>query len=34
MGCKVIWFLLGLGLAILSATGVLMYWNRYLRHRL
>jgi uncharacterized iron-regulated membrane protein len=32
MGCKVIWFLLGLSLAILSATGVLMYWNRYLRH--
>ena len=32
MGCKVIWFLLGISLAILSATGVLMYWNRYLRH--
>jgi uncharacterized iron-regulated membrane protein len=34
MGFKVIWFLLGLSLAILSATGVLMYWNRFLRHRL
>jgi uncharacterized iron-regulated membrane protein len=29
---KVTWFLLGVSLAILSATGVLMYWNRYLRH--
>jgi len=34
LGVKAIWFLLGLSLAILSATGVMMYWNRYLRHRL
>ena len=33
LGFKVIWFFLGLSLAILSATGILMYWNRYLRHR-
>ncbi len=31
---KVIWFLLGVSLAVLSVTGLLMYWNRYLRHRL
>jgi uncharacterized iron-regulated membrane protein len=29
---KVAWCLLGLSLAVLSLTGVLMYWNRYLRH--
>jgi uncharacterized iron-regulated membrane protein len=34
LGVKIIWLLLGLSLAILSATGVIMYWNRYLRHRL
>jgi uncharacterized iron-regulated membrane protein len=34
LGVKIIWFLLGLSLAILTATGVIMYWNRYLRHRL
>jgi uncharacterized iron-regulated membrane protein len=34
LGFKVIWFLLGLSLAVLTATGVVMYWNRYLRHRL
>jgi hypothetical protein len=34
MWSKVIWFLLELNLAILSATGVLTYWNRYLRHHL
>ncbi len=28
---KILWFLLGLSLAILTATGLLMYWNRYLR---
>jgi len=33
LGFKIVWFLLGLSLAILSATGVIMYWNRYLRHR-
>jgi uncharacterized iron-regulated membrane protein len=31
---KVAWFLLGLSLAVLSLTGVIMYWNRYLRHYL
>jgi uncharacterized iron-regulated membrane protein len=30
---KILWFLLGLSLAVLSVTGLLMYWNRYLRHR-
>lgn len=28
---KILWCLLGLGLAALSITGLLMYWNRYLR---
>jgi uncharacterized iron-regulated membrane protein len=32
MPFKIVWFLLGLSLAILSVTGVIMYWNRYLRH--
>jgi len=31
---KILWFLIGLSLAVLSVTGLLMYWNRYLRHRL
>lgn len=31
---RVVWFLAGLSLAVLSATGLIMYWNRYLRHRL
>ena len=30
---KVLWFLLGVSLAVLSVTGVLMYWNRYLCKR-
>lgn len=30
---KVLWCLFGSSLAILSATGVLMYWNRYLSKR-
>lgn len=34
MGVKILWFLLGLSLAVLSLTGLLMYWNRYLRHRM
>jgi len=34
MGIKVIWFICGLSLAILSISGVIMYWNRFLRHRL
>ncbi len=32
LGFKIVWFLLGLSLAVLSMTGLLMYWNRYLRH--
>ena len=28
---KLVWFLLGLSLGILTVTGLLMYWNRYLR---
>lgn len=31
---KVVWFVLGVSLAILSITGLIMYWNRYLRHRI
>jgi len=31
---KMLWALCGLALAILAITGLLMYWNRYLRHRL
>jgi uncharacterized iron-regulated membrane protein len=31
---KILWFLLGLSLAVLTLSGLLMYWNRYLRHRL
>ncbi|MGA7342092.1 MAG: PepSY-associated TM helix domain-containing protein [Terracidiphilus sp.] len=34
LGFKILWFLLGLSLAVLSVTGLIMYWNRYLRHRL
>ena len=34
MPFKIMWFLLGVGLALLSITGLLMYWNRYLRHRI
>ena len=30
---KILWFLLGVSLAALSVTGVLMYWNRYLCKR-
>lgn len=30
---KLAWALLGLALAVLTVTGVLMYWNRYLRSR-
>jgi uncharacterized iron-regulated membrane protein len=29
---KILWCLLGVGLAALAVTGLLMYWNRYLRH--
>ncbi len=31
---KIFWFLLGMSLAVLSVTGFIMYWNRYLRHQL
>jgi uncharacterized iron-regulated membrane protein len=31
---KILYFLLGLTLALLTATGLIMYWNRYLRHHL
>jgi uncharacterized iron-regulated membrane protein len=31
---KILWFLLGVSLAILSITGLIMYWNRYLRHHI
>lgn len=30
---KILWSLFGVSLAVLSATGLLMYWNRYLRKR-
>jgi uncharacterized iron-regulated membrane protein len=30
---KVIWALLGFSLPVLSVTGLLMYWNRYLHSR-
>ena len=29
---KILWFLVGISLAVLSITGVVMYWNRSLRH--
>lgn len=31
MGVKILWSLMGLGVAALSVTGLLMYWNRKLR---
>jgi uncharacterized iron-regulated membrane protein len=31
---KLIWALCGLALGVLVITGLLMYWNRFLRHRL
>ena len=31
---KILWCLLGVSLAVLSITGLIMYWNRYLRHQL
>jgi len=31
---KIVWCLLGISLAVLAVTGLLMYWNRYLRHRM
>jgi uncharacterized iron-regulated membrane protein len=34
MPIKILWSLLGVSLAVLSITGLIMYWNRYLRHHL
>jgi uncharacterized iron-regulated membrane protein len=34
LGFKVVWALAGVALAMLVVTGLLMYWNRFLRHRL
>jgi uncharacterized iron-regulated membrane protein len=34
MAFKIIWAMAGIALALLVATGLLMYWNRYLRHQL
>lgn len=31
---KVLWFVLGLSPAVLALTGLMMYWNRCLRHKL
>ena len=33
MTFKLLWFCFGLSLAILTITGLLMYWNRYLGKR-
>lgn len=33
MACKVLWAGCGVALAVLTVTGLLMYWNRFLRHR-
>jgi uncharacterized iron-regulated membrane protein len=33
MPVKILWALCGVALAVLTATGLLMYWNRYLRHK-
>jgi uncharacterized iron-regulated membrane protein len=30
---KLLWATIGVSLALLSLTGLLMYWNRFLRHR-
>jgi uncharacterized iron-regulated membrane protein len=34
MSVKILWALCGLALAVLAITGLLMYWNRFLRHKL
>jgi uncharacterized iron-regulated membrane protein len=34
LAVKILWFLPGLSLAVLSVTGLIMYWNRYLPHHL
>jgi uncharacterized iron-regulated membrane protein len=33
MSVKILWAVCGVALAALALTGLLMYWNRYLRHR-
>ncbi len=33
MAVKVVWSLLGVSLAVLTITGLVMYWNRFLRHQ-
>jgi uncharacterized iron-regulated membrane protein len=33
MSVKILWAFCGLALAVLAITGVLMYWNRFLRHQ-
>jgi uncharacterized iron-regulated membrane protein len=33
LGIKILWAILGLSIPILTVTGALMYWNRFLRHR-
>jgi uncharacterized iron-regulated membrane protein len=30
MGVKLLWLVLSLGVPLLTVSGVLMYWNRYL----
>jgi uncharacterized iron-regulated membrane protein len=30
---KILWTALGVSLAVLTVSGLLMYWNRYLRHK-
>ncbi len=33
LGIKTLWALLGLSIPLITVTGVLMYWNRVLRHK-
>lgn len=33
LGLKTLWAFLGLSIPIITITGVLMYWNRVLRHK-
>jgi uncharacterized iron-regulated membrane protein len=34
LGVKILWAALGLAIPLLAVTGVLMYWNRYLRRKI
>jgi uncharacterized iron-regulated membrane protein len=34
MAVKILWAVLGVLLAVLAVSGLLMYWNRALRHML